>query len=120
MSLFNGPKNYATLTAPLQKMVEDLKIYMSEMASKIKGLDIEKAHISAEINISKTEIAKSNFTTNKIGEMVITDDDIDEAYINDVTELPDNEWVDDFTPDPSSDDDSDFPSDDDSEPNPDK
>ena len=94
MILFNGPKNYATLVAPLKKIVDDLNTYMDEMTSKIKGLEVDKAQISAEINISKTEIAKSNFTTIKISEMVVTEDIYENEIVDDSDD--DSDDVDEF------------------------
>ena len=96
MALFSGPENYATLTAPFKKMAEKLINYISLQESYVTRFEIEKAHIDTEIKISKTEIAKSEFTVTKISEMVVLD--FDENGIADVDELPDNEFVDDSTP----------------------
>jgi len=86
MALFSGPRNYASIVAPLKKMVVDLNTYMDEMANKIVGLEQDKAQIEAEIEISQSEISKSNFTTTKINDLLGSD--LDDDGIADVDELP--------------------------------
>jgi len=86
MALFGGPRNYASIVAPLRQMVENLNSYMDEMATKITGLEQDKAQIEAEIKISQSEITKSNFTTTKINDLLGTD--LDEDGIADIDELP--------------------------------
>ena len=86
MALFSGPRNYASIVAPLKQMVENLSSYVNEMTTKITGLETDKAQIEAEIEISQSEITKSNFTTTKINDLLGTD--LDEDGIADVDELP--------------------------------
>lgn len=86
MALFSGPKNYASIVAPLKKMVADLTTYISEQEKKIDNLEIEKAEIEANITLANSEITKSNFTTAKINDLLGTD--LDDDGIADVDELP--------------------------------
>jgi len=86
MALFGGQRNYATIVAPLKKMVADLSNYMDEMAQKITGLEEDKARIEEEIQVSQSEITKSNFTTTKINELLGAD--LDEDGVPDVDETP--------------------------------
>ena len=86
MALFGGPRNYASIVAPLQKMVSDLASYVAEQTKKIENLEIEKAQIEADIDLANSEIMKSNFTTTKINDLLGSD--IDQDGIPDVDELP--------------------------------
>ena len=81
-----GEKNYASLVGPLKKMASDLVDYIAEQREKISTLAGEKAEIESKILHSETEIAKSDFSVGKIGELVATD--LDENGIADVDELP--------------------------------
>ena len=86
MALFGSTRNYASIVAPLKLMVENLNSYMDEMATKITGLESDKAQIESEIELSQSEITKSSFTTTKINDLLGTD--LDEDGIADVDELP--------------------------------
>jgi len=91
------PKNYASIVAPLKKMAQDLTDYVAAQRDKITGLEEEKAQIEADIQLSESEILKSNFTTTKINDLLGSD--LDEDGIADVEELPVTEDpVDDSTP----------------------
>lgn len=88
MALFGGPKNYASIVAPLKKMVADLGTYIEEQKKKITDLTDQKTKIEEDIALSESEIAKSNFTTGKINDLLGSDLDAD--GIADVDELPDD------------------------------
>ena len=47
MALF-GSKNYASIVAPLKKMVADLNAYVEEQKAKITGLEEQKAKILSQ------------------------------------------------------------------------
>ncbi len=68
-----GKTNYATIVGPLKKMAADLSTYIKEQKETIKTLHGEKTEIESQIQSSESEIAKSEFTTGKIGEMVVLD-----------------------------------------------
>jgi predicted component of type VI protein secretion system len=74
MSLFKQ-KNYASLVAPLKKMVDDLTTYMDEQSTQIANLEQQKREIEATIQTSETEIAKSKFTSAKINDLLGLDMD---------------------------------------------
>lgn len=81
-----GEKNYASLVAPLKKMATDLTTYIKEQREKIVTLNEEKSVIEDKILTSETEITKSEYTTGKIGELIMMD--LDDNGIADVDELP--------------------------------
>ena len=85
MALF-GAKNYASIVAPLKKMVDDLQTYISEQTQQIAQLELQKAKIEDDIDYSNTEIMKSNSTSMKIHSLL--SDDLDEDGTPDVDELP--------------------------------
>ena len=86
MSIFGSKKNYASIVAPLKKMADDLSTYISEQNQRITNLEVQRAQIDASIAESNSEIAKSNFTTTKINELIAAD--LDEDGTADVDELP--------------------------------
>ena len=83
MSLFET-KNYASIVAPLRKMVKDLASYIAAQETQIVNLELERVAIETKVSVSTSEIEKSNFTTKKINEMIAVDiDEYGNAYIND-------------------------------------
>lgn len=90
MGLFGlGEKNYATIVAPLKKMAADLAQYISEQETKIEDIDSQINVLNDEKSVSQSEIAKSNFTTSKINDLIASD--LDENGIADVDELPETD-----------------------------
>lgn len=76
-------KSYATLTAPLQKMMNDLIGYVKEQQANIRTLTAKKNTIDKQIDTSTLEIAKSNMTVDQIKTMVVTDEDAKKALESD-------------------------------------
>lgn len=72
MSLF-GTKDYVGIVAPLKKMVDDLKNYVDGQRKTIIKLQNDKIEIEKNIGISNTEISKSDFTINKITDLLAID-----------------------------------------------
>ena len=75
MGLFTTSKSHASITAPLAKMVKDLKAYIQEQITKIQGLEKDKTFIEDQITESSIEIRKSENTAKKIGVLIGEDDD---------------------------------------------
>jgi len=86
MALFGGPKNYASIVAPLKQMVADLNEYVDQKKQQIVNLLQQKSRIEETIWESESEINKSNFTTAKINDLLAAD--LDEDGMADVEELP--------------------------------
>lgn len=70
MTLFNKSKDYTSIVAPLKKMVTDLKDYVAAKQRQISNLETQKIQIEANIFKSEDEISKSNFTSEKISELL--------------------------------------------------
>ena len=70
MALFSTEKTYVSIVAPLKKMVTDLTSYIEEQKVKISSLTKQKSDIEDDISLSESEIAKSEFTTEKISDMM--------------------------------------------------
>lgn len=90
MALF-GAKNYASIVAPLKKMVDDLQTYISEQTTRIDNLEIQKKKIEDDIDYSNTEIMKSNATSAKINALLGEDLDGDGTPDVDEIEVPVND-----------------------------
>lgn len=86
MGLFGATKSYATIVAPLKKMVTDLQTYMDEQARNIASLEDQKAKIEADIDHSQMEITKSSATATKINSLL--GEDLDNDGTPDVDEIP--------------------------------
>ena len=86
MALFGGPRNYASIVAPLKKMVTDLTSYIEQnnTANDLDTAEIERRQ--GLIADRTTENNKSNFTIGKINELLGSD--LDDDGIADVEELP--------------------------------
>jgi cell division septum initiation protein DivIVA len=76
MAIFKTQKTYATITAPLAKMKAELLAYIEEQAKNIQQFIDEKTKIEQQINESEVEIFKSKGSVEKIGTLIITDDDV--------------------------------------------
>jgi predicted RNase H-like nuclease (RuvC/YqgF family) len=70
MAIFGKTKNYESIVAPLKKMVDNLKSYVDEQKTKIAQLKQDREDIDKDIKLSEGEIAKSEFTTGKIRELI--------------------------------------------------
>ena len=71
MALFSAAeKNYVSIVAPLKTIVESLSSYIEEQKIKISSLNKRKIDIEDDISLSEIEIEKSEFTTEKISDMM--------------------------------------------------
>ena len=85
MALFSA-KNYATIVAPLKKMVSDLTSYINEQNDKIVTLQSQREKINSDISNSEMEINKSTNTVSKINSLL--GEDLDNDGIPDVDQVP--------------------------------
>lgn len=66
-------KSYGSIVAPLKKMMNDLNAYVKEQQVKISKLNAQKRKINDDINLSETEILKSEGTATKLSELLSPD-----------------------------------------------
>jgi hypothetical protein len=77
MAIFGGTKNYASIVAPLKKMVTDLTSYI-ESYNQANVLDNEEITRRQTLIADRTtENNKSNFTIGKINDLLGSDLDED-------------------------------------------
>ncbi|MFW9871546.1 MAG: hypothetical protein ACFFG0_00385 [Candidatus Thorarchaeota archaeon] len=89
MAIFKA-KNYASIVAPLKKMVNDLKTYVGSKSDEILNLNNQRDQIDKDIGVCQSEIKKSNFSIDKINELISVD--LDDGVV-DVDQLPKDEEV---------------------------
>ena len=85
MGLF-GTKNYASIVAPLKKIVADLNTYMQENDTANQADNDEIVKRQNSIKERTVENNKSQYTIEQVNKMLAVD--LDEDGIADVDELP--------------------------------
>jgi uncharacterized iron-regulated protein len=66
MAFGKKEKTFATITAPLSGMVEELTEYAEEQERKVEDFNIQKQEIDRQIDVAEDEKAKSVVTSKNL------------------------------------------------------